>query len=81
MKIAARMRRRKATPPITPPMIAFLECDVEVEVGGEAEDDIVSGARALDYIFLVEVWRYRVEGAKGGLEREEYCMRAVTIHT
>jgi hypothetical protein len=43
MKIAARMRMRKAVPPITPPMIAFLEWDVEVEVGGEAADDIVLG--------------------------------------
>lgn len=33
---------RKAVPPITPPMIAVLEWEVEVEVGGKVEEDIVS---------------------------------------
>jgi hypothetical protein len=34
MKIAARMRRRKAVPPIAPPMIVL----VGVELGGEVEE-------------------------------------------
>ena len=61
---------RKATPPITPPMIAFLECDVEVEMGGEAEDDIVLGVRTQNWIFLVEVLRYRDGKSKKLIEEE-----------
>jgi hypothetical protein len=45
MKIAARTSKRHNVPPITPPMIADLEWDVDIEVGGEVEEAIVTDVR------------------------------------